>query len=143
MRLTKIISFVTLLLIIGCAKDINDSRCNYLLDLDIYYEVNLNLPQYNDLNFISNSVYIPNVGNGGIIIVNSGTGYLAWDAADPNHTNLPCSTLIISGLEATSGCAEQNTYSLITGQSIGVALNCSLKPYRVESNNNILIITSF
>ena len=143
MRLAKIIYFVTLLLIIRCAKDINDSRCNFLLDLDIYYEVNLNLPQYNDLNFISNSVYIPNVGNGGIIIVNSGTGYLAWDAADPNHTNLPCSTLIISGLEATSGCAEQNTYSLITGQSIGVALNCSLKPYRVESNNNILIITSF
>ena len=143
MRLAIIIYFVTLLLIIGCVKDINDSRCNFLLDLDIYYEVNLNLPQYNDLNFISNSVYIPNVGNGGIIIVNSGTGYLAWDAADPNHTNLPCSTLIISGLEATSGCAEQNTYSLITGQSIGVALSCSLKPYRVESNNNILIITSF
>ena len=68
MRLSKILSFVTLLLIIGCAKDINDSRCNYLLDLDIYYEVNLNLPQYNDLNFISNSVYIPNVGNGYIYI---------------------------------------------------------------------------
>ena len=134
---------MSLLLIIGCAKEINDSRCNYLLDLDIYYEVNLNLPQYNDLNFISNSVYIPNVGNADVIIVNSGTGYLAWDAADPNHTNLPCSTLSISGLEATSGCAEQHTYSLITGQSIGVALTCSLKPYRVESNGNILVITSF
>ena len=143
MRIAKIISFVILLLIIGCTKDINDSRCNYLLDLDIYFEVNLNLPQYNDLNFISNSVYIPNVGNAGIIIVKSGTGYLAWDAADPNHTNLPCSTLSISGLEATSGCAEQHTYSLITGQSIGVALTCSLKPYRVESNGNILVITSF
>ena len=143
MRIAKIISLVILLLIIGCAKDINDSRCNYLLDLDIYFEVNLNLPQYNDLNFISNSVYIPNVGNAGIIIVNSGTGYLAWDAADPNHTNLPCSTLSISGLEATSGCAEQHTYSLITGQSIGVALTSSLKPYRVESNGDILIITSF
>ena len=132
-----------LLLIAGCAKDINDSRCNNLLDLDIYYEINLNLPQYNDLNFISNSVYIPNVGNGGLIVVNSGTGFLAWDGADPNHTNLPCSILSINGLEATSSCAQQNTYSLITGQSIGVALTCSLKPYRVESNGNILIITSF
>ena len=143
MRQIKFYFILILILINSCAKNINDSRCNFLLDLDIYYEVNLNLPQYNDLNFISNSVYIPNVGNGGIIIVNSGTGYLAWDAADPNHTNLPCSTLIISGLEATSGCAEQNTYSLITGQSIGVALTCSLKPYRVESNGNILVITSF
>ena len=131
------------LLIIGCVKDVNDSRCNFLLNLDIYYEVNLNLPQYNELNFISNSVYIPNVGNGGLIVVNSGTGFLAWDAADPNQTNLPCSILSINGLEATSGCAEQNTYSLITGQSIGIALTCSLKPYRVETNGSILIITSF
>tara|TARA_B100000575_G_C22720557_1_gene433248 strand:- start:141 stop:572 length:432 start_codon:yes stop_codon:yes gene_type:complete len=143
MKLTKIIYFIIIFLIIGCEKDINDSRCNYLLDLDIYYEVNLNLPQNNDLNFISNSVYIPNIGNGGIIIVNSGTGFLAWDAADPNQTNLPCSVLNISGLEATSNCAEQNTYSLITGQSIGLALTCSLKPYRVEPSGNILIITSF
>ena len=131
------------LLIIGCVKDVNDSRCNFLLNLDMYYEVNLNLPQYNELNFISNSVYIPNVGNGGLIVVNSGTGFLAWDAADPNQANLPCSILSINGLEATSGCAEQNTYSLITGQSIGIALTCSLKPYRVETNGSILIITSF
>ena len=48
MRITKIISFLILLLIIGCAKEINDSRCNYLLDLDIYYEVNLNLPHDDD-----------------------------------------------------------------------------------------------
>ena len=143
MGFNKIKYLIFLVLIISCVENINDSRCNFLLDLEIYYEVNLNLPQYNELNFISNSVYIPNVGNGGIIIVNSGTGYLAWDAADPNHTNLPCSVLTISGLEATSGCAEQNTYSLITGQSIGVTLTCSLKPYRVESNGNILVITSF
>ena len=131
MKAFKFYFIIGLLLIIGCAKNNIDNRCNYLLNLDIYYEINLNLPQYSELNFISNSVYIPNVGNGGIIVVNSGSGYLAWDAADPNRTNLPCSVLTISGLEATSSCAEQNTYSLITGQSIGVALTCSLKPYRV------------
>ncbi len=143
MKAVKFYFIIGLLLISGCAKNNIDNRCNYLLNLDIYYEINLNLPQYSELNFISNSVYIPNVGNGGIIVVNSGSGYLAWDAADPNRTNLPCSVLTISGLEATSSCAEQNTYSLITGQSIGVALTCSLKPYRVESSGNILIISSY
>ena len=143
MKAVKFYFIIGLILISGCAKNNIDSRCNYLLNLDIYYEINLNLPQYSELNFISNSVYIPNVGNGGIIVVNSGSGYLAWDAADPNRTNLPCSVLTISGLEATSNCAEQNTYSLITGQSIGVALTCSLKPYRVESSGNILIISSY
>ena len=143
MKAVKFYFIIGLLLISGCAKNNIDNRCNYLLNLDIYFEINLNLPQYSELNFISNSVYIPNVGNGGIIVVNSGSGYLAWDAADPNRTNLPCSVLTISGLEATSNCAEQNTYSLITGQSIGVALTCSLKPYRVESSGNILIISSY
>ena len=114
-----------------------------MLNLDVFYEVNLNLPQYSQLNFISNSVYIPNVGNGGIIVTNSGSGFLAWDAADPNHVNVPCAVLSISGLEATSSCAQQNTYSLITGQSLGVALPCALKPYRVEQSGNILLLTSF
>ena len=143
MKVVKFYFIIGLILISGCAKNNIDNRCNYLLNLDIYYEINLNLPQYSELNFISNSVYVPNVGNGGIIVVNSGSGYLAWDAADPNRTNLPCSVLTISGLEAISNCAEQNTYSLITGQSIGVALTCSLKPYRVESSGNILIISSY
>ena len=143
MKAVKYYFIIGLILISSCDKNNIDNRCNYLLNLDIYYEINLNLPQYSELNFISNSVYIPNVGNGGIIVVNSGSGYLAWDAADPNRTNLPCSVLTISGLEATSNCAEQNTYSLITGQSIGVALTCSLKPYRVESSGNILIISSY
>ena len=134
---------LNILMLIGCEKNINDTRCNYLLDLDIYYEINLSLPQYSNLNFISNSVYIPNVGNAGIIVVNSGTSFLAWDAADPNRSNTPCSVLTISALEASSSCTDPNTYNLITGQSVGVALTCSLKPYRVESNGNILVITSF
>ena len=132
-----------IVLICNCSSNINDSRCNFLLNLDIYYEVNLNLPQYSGLNFVSNSVYIPDVGNGGIIIVNAGTGFLAWDASDPNHEIVPCSILNINGLEATSSCAQQNSYSLITGQSVGTVLNCTLKAYRVESAGNVLIISSF
>ena len=138
--------FYILLLIVlfcNCSSNINVSRCNFLLNLNVYYEVNLNLPQYSDLNFISNSVYISDVGNGGIIIVNSGTGFLAWDASDPNHEILPCSILNINGLEATSSCSQENTYSLITGQSLNTVLNCTLKAYRVESAGNVLIISSF
>jgi nitrite reductase/ring-hydroxylating ferredoxin subunit len=142
-RQTKFYFIIILILLNSCTKNINDSNCNNLLNLDVFYEVNLNLPQYSQLNFISNSVYIPNVGNGGIIVTNSGSGFLAWDAADPNHVNVPCAVLSISGLEATSSCAQQNTYSLITGQSLGVALPCTLKPYRVEQSGNILLLTSF
>ena len=60
MKEIKFYFIIILILINSCAKNINDSNCNNLLNLDVFYEVNLNLPQYSQLNFISNSVYIPN-----------------------------------------------------------------------------------
>ena len=127
----------------GCSDPNSDPRCNLLFDTKVAYELNMNLPQYNDLNFISNSVYIPNIGNGGVIVTNSGTGFLAWDAADPNHNFSQCSILSIEGLEASCSCPDENKYSLITGQSLETQLNCTLKTYRVDQVGNNLIITSF
>ena len=91
------------------------------------------------------SIIIPNIGNGGIIVTNSGTGFLAWDASDPNHISNPsCSTMsIIGGIEGLCNCQDENSYSLITGQSLNIALECSLKPYRVELNGNTLLISTF
>ena len=127
----------------SCSKsDNNDTNCNFLLNVGVNVSVNLNLPQYSQLGFISNSVYIPNVGNKGVIVTNSGTGFLAWDAADPNHTQTPCSVVSGTGLEGTCGCADANTYSFITGQSLGTALPCTLKRYRIEPNGNTLFITT-
>ena len=127
----------------SCEKDEVSSPCRYLANIGVNYEVNLNLPQYNQLNFISNSVYIPNIGNGGIIVTNSGTGYLAWDASDPNRIPTSCSTMTINGLECVSNCPDENSYSLITGQSLGIALECGLKAYRVEINGSNLFISNF
>jgi len=127
----------------GCSDPNSDPRCNFLFDTKVAYELNMNLPQYNDLNFISNSVYIPNIGNGGVIVTNSGTGFLAWDGADPNHNFSQCSILSIEGLEASCSCPDENKYSLITGQSLETQLNCTLKTYRAEQIGSNLIITSF
>ena len=127
----------------SCEKDEVSSQCRYLANIGVNYEVNLNLPQYNQLNFISNSVYIPNIGNGGIIVTNSGTGYLAWDASDPNRIPTSCSTMTINGLECVSNCPDENSYSLITGQSLGITLECGLKAYRVEINGSNLFISNF
>jgi len=128
--------------VFSCSDTDSDPRCNFLLDIKVVHEINLNLPQYNDLNFISNSVYISNIGNGGVIVINSGTGFLAWDAADPNIPFGECSILSINGIEAQNTCYE-NKYSLITGQSIKTQLTCPLKTYRAEQNGGSLIITSF
>ncbi len=128
---------------ISCSKnDINNDNCKFLLNVGVNVSVNLNLPQYSQLQFISNSVYISNVGNKGVIVTNSGTGFLAWDAADPNHAQQSCSVLSGTGLEGTCGCTDAKTYSFITGQSLGSALPCTLNRYRVEQSGNTLFITN-
>ena len=102
----------------------------------------MNLPQYSQLQYTSNSVYVANQGNKGVIVMNVGSGYRAWDAADPNHEQTSCSLLIINGANAVCGCMDANTYSLFTGGSIGKQLPCGLKEYRVSKSGNSLIITN-
>jgi hypothetical protein len=134
--------FLISLLFLSCSKkDDNDSNCNFLQNVGVNTSLNLNLPQYNDLNFISNPIYISGQGNGGLIVTNTGTGFVALDAADPNHMLNTCSILTISGLEGICGCIDANKYSLFTGQPLeNPDLRCGLKAYRAELSGNILII---
>jgi hypothetical protein len=134
--------YLIALLFLGCSKnDDNNSNCNFLLNVGVNTSLNLNLPQYGDLNFIGNSVYISGQGNGGLIITNTGTGFVAFDAADPNHTPSSCSILTISQGEGVCGCTDANKYSLFTGQPLeNSELRCGLKAYRAELNGDILII---
>jgi len=138
-----LLSFILGTLLFACSKNDVDNNCKYLLNIGVNTSVNLSLPQYSQLQFTSNSVYVPNAGNGGVIVTNSGTGFLAWDASDPNHTPSSCSRLNISGLEAKCGCNDENLYSLITGQPLGNNnLRCGLKAYRVQQSGSNLLITN-
>jgi hypothetical protein len=132
----------TAVLLFSCNKsDDNNSNCNFLLDVGVNASLNLNLPLYGDLNFISNPIYVPGYGNGGLIVTNTGTGYVAFDAADPNHIPNSCSIISISGLEGTCGCEDSNTYSLFTGQPLeNPELRCGLKSYRAQLSGDNLII---
>lgn len=131
-----------LLTLVSCSNDtVNNNNCRFLLDVGVNISINMSLPQYSQLQFINNPVYIPNVGNGGIIANNTGTGYVAFDAADPNHTLQSCSVLSIDGIEGVCGCPDKNTYYLKNGlPKENAELRCPLKAYRVEQNSNTLLI---
>ncbi|NMH86989.1 hypothetical protein [Flavivirga algicola] len=133
---------IALIILSSCSKNSpNNENCKFLLDLGVNVNINLSLPQYSQLPFAGNSVYIPNAGNAGIIVASTGADFLAWDASDPNHAPNACSALTPTGLEGTCGCEDKNKYSLVTGQSLGSNnLPCSLKNYRVEKNGNNLLI---
>ncbi len=138
----KAYSFLFALVILwGCESDDNLRRNPNLLNINVNFEVNLSLPQFNNLNFPGNSVYIPDQGNLGLIVVNSGSSFLAWDAADPNHIPNDCSRLIINGLNAASTCDDPpNDYSLITGQPLVENLRFPLFAYRITESAGVLRI---
>ena len=133
-----------LLLTQACRKKDNlDPSCNFLLDIGVNEVVNMNLPQYNNLLFTSNSVFVSSAANSGLIVVNVGTGYLAWDAADPNHVPNSCGTLAIDGVLGVCGCDDGNTYSLFTGQPMeNPDLRCALKSYPVTRSGSTLYISN-
>ena len=133
---------ISLIFLTACSRNNSDENCKFLVNAAVNVTLNMNLPQYSQLQFTSNSVYVPNQGNKGVIVMNVGSGFRAWDAADPNHEQTSCSLLKITGAEAVCGCDDANTYSLFTGGSIGKQLPCGLKEYRVSVSGNSLLVTN-
>lgn len=128
----------------SCGKNsIDNENCKFLLDIDVNISVNLNLPQYSQLQFAGNSIYIANGGNGGVILASTGVDIYAWDASDPNEIPSTETILEASGLEASCPCNNTHTYSLVTGQALNNStLQCTLRNYRVEKSGNTLLISN-
>ena len=137
-----IFSLFTFVFLYACSSNSTDTtNCNYLLNISVNYSIDLNLPQYSSLNFAGNSIYIPNIGNAGIIIASTGANFYAWDASDPNHTPSSCSALIPNGLFGTCGCGDENTYNFVTGTPENNSnLRCALQNYRIEKTGNTLTV---
>ncbi len=133
--------------IFACSGDDSDrSNCNFLFDAGVNLTVNTNLPQFSQLAFPQNGVYVANQGNNGIWLwrLNSTTLY-AWDAADPSHAPSACSTLTDSGTGdiVVCGCDDENQYSLSTGSGLdGNTQPCTLQPYRVDDLGNNMFLVS-
>ncbi|MAX70909.1 MAG: hypothetical protein CMC76_07365 [Flavobacteriaceae bacterium] len=142
----RLVLILCLTVVVSCSKSDNTYNCNFLFDVNINLTVNTNLPQFNQLNFTGSSVYVAGYGNGGIWLhrLNSNTLY-AWDASDPNHEPVSCSTLgSLDGEVVTCGCEDENRYSLSTGYEYAEEITqpCTLKPYRVEDiGNNTFLVT--
>lgn len=122
-------------ILFGCSSDSSNNNNTYLPNYPVNVDINMNLPQYANLKFVSNAVYIPDNGVRGIIVFNTGSGYNAFDAACPNQALSACSTMTIKGINSLCPC-DSAEYSLFSGQSAGKQY--PLKQYRVEANGNLL-----
>jgi nitrite reductase/ring-hydroxylating ferredoxin subunit len=123
-------------MLFGCSANSPNNNNPYLPNYSVNLNINLNLPEYSNLKFVSNAVYIYGQGVRGIIVFNnSGKDYSAFDAACPNQALSSCSTMTIKGINAICAC-DNAEYSLFSGQSAGKQY--PLKQYRVEVNGNML-----
>lgn len=129
------------LVLISCSSD--DARINNpnLTPIAFNVSLNTNLPEYSNLQFPGNAVYVANVGIQGIFVINTGTGIRAWEAADPNHVPNQCSAMVLNGVEVTCSC-EDNTYNLYTGQDKAQNLPYTLLPYRVPQEGSLISISN-
>lgn len=118
---------------LSCEKDTNQTNTNpYLPNYSFDITLNMSFPQYANLQYPSNAVYVNAAGVGvrGVIVFNAGSGnYVAFDAACPNQPLADCSTMTINGINAKCPC-DNAEYSLFTGLAAGKQY--PMKMYRVQ-----------
>ncbi len=132
--------FVSILVITSsCSNTDDDNQRNPFL-LDINFNLQLSAIQVLDLEIPSNPIYVANGGLRGFFVINTGSGILAWEATDPNHTPNDCSTMVIDGINVVCQCEDAHSYNLFTGQANGEALEYTMLPYQVSiSGSNITV----
>lgn len=130
---------ITSLFLLGCSDNEKSNKNPNLPNYNFSVDLNLNLPSYSDLKYVSNSIYYPNVGISGIIVFNTNGsgGYVAFDAACPNQEAGSCAAMTIKGVNAVCSC-DKKEYNLFTGQGQGDA-PYPLKQYRVQVVSESLI----
>ncbi|WP_452222361.1 hypothetical protein [Lacinutrix salivirga] len=138
--------FLTILFVfILCACNKNDddnrNRNNNLPNavFDTGGQINLDLPQYNNLKFPGGVLVLGNFGLNGIIIYyEGGTNYRAYELSDPNHPLSDCSNLTVESAIATCSCDDGNSYQ-VAGLGLpvtGTTGQFGLLSYFVEFNGN-------
>lgn len=129
----KILFIVLLFAIAACEKSNFNNNNPYIPNYSFSIVINMDLPEYSNLKFPSNGKLILNGGAKGVIVFNTGSGYVAYDAACPNQAFTACPAMTVSGINAICSC-DNAKYNLFTGQAPG--LQYPMKPYQAESNGN-------
>ena len=130
-----LILLLALPLLLCCSSD--EVRNNpYLPSYNFDYPIDMTLPIYNDLRNPSNPVVVnvAGVGINGVIVMNTGSGYVAFENTCPNQEITNCSILEINGILAKCPC-DGVEYSLYDGGPTTPA-RFGLKVYRVQVLNN-------
>ncbi len=128
-KMTRYLAFLLFPIFFACDDSETNNDNPYIDNLNFSFDINTNLPAYNQLTYAGNGVYVPGYGVGGVFVFFTGSGYTAFDAACPNQPITSCSIMYRDGIMAVCPCDEAE-YSLYTG--LAPEREYPLKPYRVQ-----------
>jgi nitrite reductase/ring-hydroxylating ferredoxin subunit len=142
----KLCRFVFLAFLFVSCSNSEVERNPYLQEYRFQFQINLNLPEYDDLRFAGGSLLIPQIGHKGVLVFNlNGSDYFAWDASCPNHAPNTCSQTQLNGVLTECPC-DSFQYSLATGQLLNPPEDSGqLYPllfYRAETRGNAVVISN-
>lgn len=131
-----------------CCENDGTNRNPFIPESNFSFELNLNLPLYNNLNTIGNPVFVDSdaVGVRGAFVMRVGSdSFFAFEASCPNHTPSACSTMAIDGQNVSCSC-EDFEYSLFTGQLLNRPDDANryydLLFYNARQSGNSVIISN-
>jgi nitrite reductase/ring-hydroxylating ferredoxin subunit len=142
MNYMKHVLILIVILMCSCSKN-EINRNPYLQNISFEKTINLNLPQYDDLNYNGGAVYLNSGGIKGLILFNFSNQIFAWEASCPNQYPSSCSTMKIDGVQTVCNCDDYK-YSLATGQLLSSSETNSypMKLYFSEKNGNSVRISN-
>ena len=142
MNYMKHVLILIVILICSCSKN-EINRNPYLQNISFEKTINLNLPQYDDLNYNGGAVYLNSGGIKGLILFNFSNQIFAWEASCTNQYPSSCSTMKIDGVQTVCNCDDYK-YSLATGQLLSSSETNSypMKLYFSEKNGNSVRISN-
>ncbi len=146
-RFCLMFSFVFLLGLSSCESDsaLRDNN-SFLRNKRVNFSLNLSLPQFADLTFPGNDLFIRNESaflQGVFIFTANAKDYTVFELAEPNHPEGSCST----PTQLTNGrleymCGEEPTAYDILGLKVdGTSQDFPLRRYSAIRNGNTLSIT--
>lgn len=135
----KIIFICLFILTTICCSDNQTNNNNpYLPNYTFSFDIDLTLPEYStNIAFPGNGFLVTQQGAGirGVFVFNTGSGFVAFDAACPNKALSACSTMVLDGINAKCNC-DNVKYLLYTGLATGQQY--PMKAYRTEVIGNIV-----
>lgn len=147
-KLTAIL--VGLLTLFAC-NDNNTNTTDFFTPVQVYLNINLNLPTYTALTLPQGFVY-ENAGNKGVIIYHTiFNEYVAFDRTCPHNPTDACSYISMDSTRAFYKCGQYNPtwvsccgskFDPATGNVLSSPAKRALKQYYVKQDGNNLIVTN-